>query len=52
MNFKALASTQHWYIRLIQWPVVLVAYPLLFTAVFVALMFVALTWPFHDWESK
>jgi len=46
-----LKSTDHWYIRLLQWPVILLAYPFLIASCVGLLMFVALTWPFYNWDG-
>ena len=52
MNFKKLGSTTHWYIRLLQWPLILLTYPFLIGATACMIMFVALTWPFYNWDNE
>lgn len=49
---KAFVSTEHWYIRLLQWPVILLLYSVMIILVPCMIAFVALTWPFYNWDRR
>lgn len=49
---KAFGSTEHWYIRLLQWPVILLFYSVMIILVPCMIAFVALTWPFYNWYRR
>jgi hypothetical protein len=47
-----LGSTEHWYIRLLQWPVVILFYAMMLIVIPIGIAFVALTWPFYNWDNR
>lgn len=51
-KLKILGSTEHWYIRLLQWPFILLFYSVLLILVPCMIAFVALTWPFYNWDNE
>lgn len=50
--FNIFKSTEHWYIRLIQWPIVIIFYSLLIIMVPIMIAIIAITWPFYNWDSE
>lgn len=51
-NLSSFRSTKNWYIRLAQWPVVILFYALMIIVLPIMVAIVALTWPFYDWSSE